>query len=283
MSRRQSPPTRARDSDRARTRTRLDLAYAEGQVTTEEWRDLVARAENAKTLPELADLVRDLQPPAEPEDDRSGKASGRWIAPVVAGVAIVAVGAVVWGALPDRGTPPPGEPVAVAPAVAPDPVDEDDGGEDDGGVEPIVVDVVDPLEPGGLARVVDDYRAAFGDTVVHTFGVYPDFATVERAESESSNRVVGYTYRGGFQRSGSPPSNRMSTYSDLDLSTIDVAAFSDLVARAPELLGRPGGSVTHVLVRNDGMVTMNVYVDDDTRGSGYVKATAAGEILRTYE
>ncbi|MEE2060239.1 DUF1707 SHOCT-like domain-containing protein [Rhodococcus artemisiae] len=270
MARRQSPPTRARDSDRARTRTRLDLACAEGQVTTEEWRDLVARAENAKTLPELADLVRDLQPPAEPEADRSGKESGRWIAPVVASVAIVAVGAVVWGALPDRGTPRTDEPVAAAPVVAPDPVDEDGGG-------------VGPLEPGELGRVVDDYRAAFGDTVVHTFGVYPDFATVERAESESSNQVVGYTYRGGFQRSGAPPSNRMSTYSDLDLSTIDVAAFSDLVARAAELLGRPGGSVTHVRVRNDGTVTMNVYVDDDTRGSGWVEATAAGEILRTYE
>ncbi|MGX6509900.1 DUF1707 SHOCT-like domain-containing protein [Rhodococcus sp. SJ-2] len=72
MVRRQSPQTRVREGDRALARTRLDAAYADGQLTAEQWRDLVARAATATTLPELADLVRDLQPPAEPEGDGTG-------------------------------------------------------------------------------------------------------------------------------------------------------------------------------------------------------------------
>lgn len=106
VARRQSPPTRARDSDRSRARTRLDVAYAEGQLTAESWRDLVARTEAAETLPELAGLVRDLQPPAEPEAGRSEKASGRRIAAVIAGVAVVAVAAVLWAAFPDGDAEP---------------------------------------------------------------------------------------------------------------------------------------------------------------------------------
>ncbi|MFD6895283.1 DUF1707 domain-containing protein [Rhodococcus sp. NPDC060086] len=65
MARRQSSPTRVRDSDRAHARTHLDAAHADGRLTEEEWHDLVARAGTATTLPELASLVRDLRPPAE--------------------------------------------------------------------------------------------------------------------------------------------------------------------------------------------------------------------------
>jgi hypothetical protein len=67
VARRQSSPTRVRDSDRVHARAYLDAAHADGRLTEEKWRDLVARAETAKTLPELANLVRDLMPPPTPE------------------------------------------------------------------------------------------------------------------------------------------------------------------------------------------------------------------------
>nr|WP_240959679.1 DUF1707 domain-containing protein [Rhodococcus sp. HNM0563] len=74
--RRRSPQTRVRDSDRLRARTRLDAAYDEGQLTAEQRRDLVARTETATTLPELADLVRDLEPPVESEGDGAERPPG---------------------------------------------------------------------------------------------------------------------------------------------------------------------------------------------------------------
>ncbi|MHC3370632.1 DUF1707 SHOCT-like domain-containing protein [Rhodococcus aetherivorans] len=65
---RHTPRTRARDIDRALVCGRLDTAYTDGQLDFGEHRDRTARAMSAKTLGELADLVRDLQPPEDSGD-----------------------------------------------------------------------------------------------------------------------------------------------------------------------------------------------------------------------
>ena len=58
---RQTPGTRAKDSDRNDTCQVLDSALAEGQLSMEEHRQRVASATTAATLGELQSLVSDLQ------------------------------------------------------------------------------------------------------------------------------------------------------------------------------------------------------------------------------
>src|SRR6476660_3001765 len=58
---RQTPGTRAKDSDRNDTCAVLDSALADGQLSGEEHRQRVASATNAATLGELQSLVVDLQ------------------------------------------------------------------------------------------------------------------------------------------------------------------------------------------------------------------------------
>jgi hypothetical protein len=58
---RQTPGTRAKDSDRADTCQSLDGALAERQLSMEEHRQRVGAATNATTLGELQSLVTDLQ------------------------------------------------------------------------------------------------------------------------------------------------------------------------------------------------------------------------------
>ena len=60
-SERQTPSTRAKDSDRNDICKVLDTAMAEGQLSMAEHRDRVSAATNATTLGALRELVSDLQ------------------------------------------------------------------------------------------------------------------------------------------------------------------------------------------------------------------------------
>ena len=61
MAARQTPATRAKDSDRNDTCQILDSALSEGQLSMEEHRQRVSSATHAATLGELQTLVADLQ------------------------------------------------------------------------------------------------------------------------------------------------------------------------------------------------------------------------------
>ena len=61
MATRQTPGTRAKDSDRNDTCQILDSALADGQLSMEEHRTRVALATGAETLGDLKSLVSDLQ------------------------------------------------------------------------------------------------------------------------------------------------------------------------------------------------------------------------------
>lgn len=285
VSPRQTPQTRARDIDRVNTCARLDLAYADGQLDASEHREFVARAQSAKTLRELADLVRDLQPPVPDEvTPRAGTTSRtrrvRTLAGVVAAVAVVIGGAVAVSSADDSPEPP-----SAAPAGETAPADGASGSATDAG--PIVADplveAVRPLEPGGLRQVVDGLRAEFGDTVAYELALYPKRAVAGRALPDAPDRIVSYGFDGGWQRSSTPTSSRFSGYRDFDAALIDAAALDDLLVRAPGLLGAPDGTVTHVIIRDDGTPTMNLYVDfGNDRGNGYLKAAFDGSVLRGY-
>lgn len=273
MARRHTPQTRARDSDRAHTCARLDAAYADGQLTGEEHRDLLARARSAKTLRELAELVSDLQPDATPGPAEPAPGARR-LRITVACVSLVAVAAIVWLVLPSRDTPPTAPPTT--PTTAPEPAAA--GTDTPAAIDPIVVEPVYPLRPGGIGAVIDAYRSTFGDTLVQRLGLYDDHAFAERALPDAPDRIADYSFRGGFQRSSESTSSRMPGHSDVDLAVLDVAAIEDLVQRAPALADHPDGTVSHVLIDNDGTVTVAVYVTE----GGYVRATADGTVLRVY-
>lgn len=278
VSTRQTPQTRARDIDRVNTCARLDLAYADGQLDASEHREFVARAQSAKTLRELADLVRDLQPPSSGEvAPVAGTAPRprRWgrVAGIAAAIAVALGVAVAVSSGDDSPEPEPAVPAGEAAPAAADPI----------AVEPIVVEPVRPLEPGGFRRVVDGYRAEFGDTIAYEITLYPKRAGAGRALPEDPGRIVSYGFEGGWQRSSTPTSSRFSGYRDFDAGLVDAAAFDDLLVRAPALLGAPDGAVTHVVIRDDGIPTTNIYVDyGNDRGNGYLKAGFDGSVLREY-
>lgn len=271
MARRHPPHTRARDLDRARTCARLDIAYADGQLTADEHREFVARARSAKTLRELAGLVADLQPVAEPE--AAPRPPGARRTRIAAGVVtLTAVALLVWLVLPGRSdpaAPDTGDAAPSSPTTAASAATQ---------LDPIVLEPVRPLEPGGFAQVVEAYRATFGDTVVHRLILRPDRADAERALPDAPDRIVDYSFRGGFQRSGTTTSPRLPGHRDLDLTEVDAAALDGVVGRAPDLVGRPGNAVTHALIGDDGTYTINVYVAD----GGYVRAAPDGTILRVF-
>ena len=108
MATRQTPATRAKDSDRNDTCQILDSALADGQLSMEEHRQRVATATTAATLGDLQALVDDLQtdnapvqlpdlkqPPRMPRPDARG---GGWgMRAAVAGVLVVLGIAIGWG------------------------------------------------------------------------------------------------------------------------------------------------------------------------------------------
>lgn len=285
VSPRQTPQTRARDIDRANTCARLDLAYADGQLDASEYREFTARAQSAKTLRELADLVHDLQPPESGEvappvgTPRRARRAGT-LTVAVAAVAVALGVAIAVGRGDDA---PASEPAASIGEAEPamrvvDPVVGEPSR-----VEPIVVEPVRPLEPGGFQDVIDSYRAEFGDTVAFSLSLYPDRAGADRALPDVPDRIASYRFEGGWQRMGMPTSSRYADYRDFDAGLVDVAALDGLLRDAPGLLGAPDGTVSHVLVRDDGVPTLNIYVDYGTdRGSGYLKAAFDGTVVREY-
>jgi tellurite resistance protein len=291
VSTRQTPQTRARDIDRVNTCARLDLAYADGQLDASEHREFVTRAQAAKTLRELADLVRDLQPPEQAvEDDppatraalrrrtaRSGPSRKlAWVVAAAAAAVAVAVAAPAGNDSPDSGS--------AAPAVEAAPADRaaDPTGQA-GSSAAETVEPVRPLAPGGFQRVVDSYRAEFGDTIAYEIILYPERAAAGRALPDAPDRIVPYSFKTDWQRSNVPASARFPGYRDFDAALVDAAALDDLIARAPGLLGAPEGVVTHVIIRDDGTPTTNIYVDyRNDRGNGYLKAGFDGSVLREY-
>ncbi|MFE3290250.1 DUF1707 domain-containing protein [Rhodococcus sp. NPDC059234] len=281
MPTRNSPRTRARDLDRMRACGQLDAAYAEGQLGADEYHDRTARATAATTLGELRDLTSDLQLPDSVTDQPpvpTHRPRGR-VRPVVAVAGAVAVAVAVTLAViglsgsgedtPAAPVPAPGAIAAPEPAERPAPA----------GVEPIVVTAPQPLTRDGLERLLADWRAQFGDLVVHEVGLYPDYAFVERTVPGSTDTVERFAYRGGLKRTGTSP--RFPTSLDVDLARANIAGLADVIGRAPALLGAPGGAISHALIDDAGRgSTIRVYATrpDDT-SAGYLRAGLDGTVI----
>ncbi|WP_280316917.1 DUF1707 SHOCT-like domain-containing protein [Nocardia wallacei] len=262
------PPTvRAREADRAAACLILDAALGDGQLSADDHRALTELAGAAKTLGDLGELTADLQRPADAPAQPRRPRSYRGV--FAAAVAVAAVCAAVAGvALTHRST---AEPVAT-PGVVPE------------AVQPLVVPMPAPATAEGFALIREQYRAKFGTTVVDDLSLYPGHASLEAAPPGQPNRVIRWTYRGGFLPSGEPTTRPVDTPT-FDLAAVDPGVLGRLVSQALEQTRVDGGAVTHIGLGPDtisGLPRISVYVGNEFSENGYLQATPAGDGVRVY-
>ncbi|MFI6871351.1 DUF1707 domain-containing protein [Nocardia sp. NPDC050406] len=262
---------RARDGDRAATCVVLDAALGDGQLSEDDHRALIELAGTAKTLGELAELTDDLQRPADaPRGPRPPTTRRRhWFALGLAATAVAA--AVAAFLVVDRpAARPAGPPVAEL-----------------GVIEPIVVPTPNLLTPEGFTHFVTVYRAKFGDTVVDDLTVFPEYASLKRMVPGQPNRLVDYTYRGGFDADRDITTRKPDT-PVFDLAAVDLAAFGRLLADAPATLRVDRGAISHVMFGVDTpsrggapVQRIRVYVENEVDERGFLEVSPAGTVLRT--
>jgi Domain of unknown function (DUF1707) len=270
----QTAGTRAKDSDRNDTCQVLDSALAEGQLSMEEHRQRVATATNATTLGQLADLVSDLQNSNAPVKMPTLKSasrlpSGGWgMRAAVAGVLVVLGVAIGWGLYGN--TPSPLNFTA------------DPGAKSDG-IGPVVLTPPRQLHSlGGLNGLIEQMKQKFGDTNGYRLVVYPDYASLDRADPNDDRRKLDYNYRGGW---GDPSTTAKSdTDKIVDLSKFDAKAVVGVLRGAPETLNMKPSDVksTYLIIEPSsdqtappGALDIDIYVSSDF-GSGYIELNADG-------
>ncbi|MGW6374485.1 DUF1707 SHOCT-like domain-containing protein [Rhodococcus sp. NPDC055112] len=250
---------RARDTDRVDVCGLLDSAHDDGQLSDFEHRDRTKAAMSARTLSELDALVSDLQIPdklkgslpVQPAD------SGRRIPGVAAAVAVaavVALGAVVFSAIGGGGND----------ADAPD--------------RPENV-----LSAPGLAQMIDELRAGYGDAVVDEATIYPEYALIQRAEPGAPGMYQDVDYRDGLQEPDSRTGRDPKTV-PVDLARLDIQAVGGLLLGAPQTLGVATPDSIHMSVENgDQGPEVSMYLSDGRLGtSGHLTAGFDGEVYSIF-
>jgi hypothetical protein len=286
---RQTPGTRAKDSDRNDTCQILDSALADGQLSMEEHRTRVALATGAETLGDLKSLVSDLQTNKAPVQSPSkspsklwaqwaqwaqpGAGSGWGMRAAVAGVLVVLGIAIGWGLYGN--TPSPLN------------FTSDPGAKSDG-ITPVVLTPPKQLHSlGGLTGLIGQMQQKFGDTNGYRLIVYPDYASLDRPDPQDDRRQLSYTYRGGW---GDPTTSAKSDDDRLvDLGKFDMKTVVGVMRGAPETLCMKPADVKSTYLSIDpsrdpttpDAVSIDVYVSSDF-GSGYIQLAGDGSVKQIY-
>jgi hypothetical protein len=283
---RQTPVTRAKDSDRNDTCQILDSALADGQLSMEEHRTRVALATGAETLGDLQSLTSDLQTGNAPVHSPNKSPSKLWAQPnltkrptvpgsgwgmraAVAGVLVVLGIAIGWGLYGN--TPSPLS------------FTSDPGAKSDG-IPAVVLTPPRQLHSlGGLNGLIEQMRKKFGDTNGYRLIVYPDYVSLDRPDPQDDRRQLTYTYRGGW---GDPTTSAKSDDDRLvDVAKFDVKAVVGVLRGAPETLGMKPTDVESTYLTIDpsrdpttpDAVSIDVYVSSDF-GSGYIQLAPDGTV-----
>ena len=288
---RQSPGTRAKDTDRNKTCEILDSALAEGQLSMAEHRHRVAVATKATTLGELQDLVTDLQiankPMPTPGKPRGGS---WWLKAAAAGVAVAAVIATAWTVFGGTNSPPedpgakPPEPAVEIP-VAPTTAEKPGAIPDD--VAPTVLSVPKELHtPDGMTGLLEQMRKRFGDTTGIELAITSDEAMLFRPDPTDDQSKLLYRFRGGW----GDPTTRPRDDKDLpaDLGAFDVRAVAEVLRAAPQTLGIDPADVSEIIVDVDhiqvpagpGALELLVKLSKRSGGDGYIYLDSAGNTKR---
>jgi len=286
---RQTPGTRAKDSDRNDTCQILDSALADGQLSMEEHRTRVALATGAETLGDLKSLVSDLQTNKAPVQSPSKSPSklwaqwAQWAQPgagsdwgmraAVAGVLVVLGIAIGWGLYGN--TPSPLN------------FTSDPGAKSDG-ITPVVLTPPKQLHSlGGLTGLIGQMQQKFGDTNGYRLIVYPDYASLDRPDPQDDRRQLSYTYRGGW---GDPTTSAKSDDDRLvDMGKFDIKSVVGVMRGAPETLCMKPADVKSTYLSIDpsrdpttpDAVSIDVYVSSDF-GSGYIQLAGDGSVKQIY-
>ncbi|MGV0904171.1 DUF1707 SHOCT-like domain-containing protein [Mycobacterium novum] len=275
MATRQSSGTRAKDSDRDDVCRILDAALAEGQLSSEEHRERVSAATRAVTLGDLHALIADLQTASAPVQlpalNKPVGFGGRAMAAAALGAAVLLGLGIGWGVYGNTSSPLS---FTSDPGAKPD------------GVAPLVLTPPRRLHSlGGLSGLLEQARAKFGDTLGYRLVVYPDYASLTRADPTEDRRELDYSYRGGW---GDPSSSAKNSGAVLvDLSGFDIKAAVGILRGAPETLGIKDGDVksTYLIVEpardptTPGALSLSVYVSSDY-GGGYINFAGDGSVKR---
>ena len=289
MATRQTPGTRAKDSDRNDTCQILDSALADGQLSMEDHRTRVALATGAETLGDLKSLVSDLQTNKAPVQSPSkspsklwaqwaqwaqpGAGSGWGMRAAVAGVLVVLGIAIGWGLYGN--TPSPLN------------FTSDPGAKSDG-ITPLVLTPPKQLHSlGGLTGLIEQMKQKFRDTNGYRLIVYPDYASLDRPDPQDDRRQLSYTYRGGW---GDPTTSAKSDDDRLvDLGKFDVKTVVGVMRGAPETLCMKPADVKSTYLSIDPSrdpttpdgVSIDVYVSSDF-GSEYIQLAGDGSVKQIY-
>jgi Domain of unknown function (DUF1707) len=274
---RQTPGTRAKDTDRNNTCQILDSALSEGQLSMAEHGERVKAATIATTLGELQSLVSDLQTNKSAvqlpnlKKPRTGPSGGTgWgLRLAVAGVLVVLGIAIGWGLYGN--TPSPLN------------FTSDPGAKSDG-IAPVVLTPPKQLHSlGGLNGLLEQMRQRFGDTTGYRLTVYPDYASLTRPDPDDERRALNYSYRGGWD----DPTTTTTSDSDVpvDLGKFDTKAVIGVLRGAPETLGMKPDEVDNIYLSVDpsrdpttpGGISVDVYVSSQF-GSGYIEMAADGTV-----
>lgn len=243
---------RVRDADRVDACALLDTARDDGQLTADEHTGRTAAALRAKTFGDLDALVGDLQIPrnlvrSAVVNPHRRQRSRRWIPAIAAVVAAAAVGALIGATTTDR--PGSGS------------------------------DLPDLTTAQGVESFLADYRAHFGDLMVDELSLHPTHASFERRAEGATER---FTYRGEFD--GSSVTDRDPRVQPFDLAAIDLPLLARYLAGAPQSVGAPESTITHLAIeRSTELSDDGPIVAIYTKGSGsggYLQITPAGEVLR---
>jgi len=276
---RQTPGTRAKDSDRNDTCQILDSALADGQLSMEDHRTRVALATGAETLGDLKSLASDLQTNNAPVQSPSklwaqrGAGSGWGMRAAVAGVLVVLGIAIGWGLYGN--TPSPLN------------FTSDPGAKSDG-ITPVVLTPPKQLHSlGGLTGLIEQMKQKFRDTNGYRLIVYPDYASLDRPDPQDDRRQLSYTYRGGW---GDPTTSAKSDDDRLvDLGKFDIKTVVGVMRGAPETLCMKPADVKSTYLSIDpsrdpttpDAVSIDVYVSSDF-GSGYIQLAGDGSVKQIY-
>jgi uncharacterized protein DUF1707 len=279
---RQTPSTRAKDSDRSDTCQVLDSALAEGQLSMEEHRQRVSRATNASTLGELQSLVTDLQTANAPVKlpnlkKRPGlpKGAGWGIRFATAAVLVLLGMGIGWGLYGNTSSPLSFQ--------------TDPGAKSDGVPAKVLTPPRQLQSMGGLNGLFEQMRQKFGDTLGFEMNIRPDRATLYRPGADDPRRKLMYDYRGGW---GDPYSTTTVSDGDrvVDLSKFDFEQTIAVLRGAPESLKIARKDITDTWIdiapskdpATPDAVNVRIYISSDF-GSGYIDLAPDGAIKQVNE
>ncbi|MDI9902693.1 DUF1707 domain-containing protein [Rhodococcus sp. IEGM 1409] len=281
-----SPQTRARDLDRVETCSLLDAAYAEGQLSADDYFERTERAKAAKTLLDLAPLVNDLQVPNIPTFTAPRTSVPRKFL-YVGGAALVIVGAiaaVAWSRAPltpsaDITARYATSSVITAPvttgSVTTNPVAEPI-------VEPILITPADTLTPEGIGEFLNRYRDEFGDMVVDNASFHNDHSSIRRSVPGAPALTQTIDFRGGFEID-STPTPRQSGQPTFDLGSIQIDKLAPFMANIGGYVDVPDAAISHLVIdANYGVPEIAIYAENARGEGGRIEVTPWGEISRSY-